>query len=220
MPTPDHDLAIVGGGIVGLAAAREAALRFGRRVIVLEAEEGLARHQSGRNSGIVHSGLYYEPGSLKARLCVEGREALYRFCHDRGIPCRRCGKLVLATREAERPRLEELERRGRANGLVGVERLSAAGAREREPAAAGVAGLWVPQTGVVDFRQVAAAFAAEVVELGGEVVTRARVGALRASAGGGDIPTPARRLRAGAQGHGAGRESARGARKGGAPPHG
>lgn len=167
-------VAIVGGGIVGLATALELAGR-GHRVTVLEAEERLAAHQTGHNSGVIHSGLYYAPGSAKARLSAEGRDALYRFCDEEGIAWRRTGKLVVATAPPDLPRLDELERRGRANGLTGLERLSAARLRERFPEVGGIAGLWVPQTGVVDFRAVAAALARRLEAAGGEIRTGARV---------------------------------------------
>src|SRR5207237_5074011 len=118
---------------------------------------------------------YYKPGSLKARNCVAGREAMYRFCAEHDIRAERCGKLVVATEERELPRLDELEHRGRANGLEGIERLGPEAIREREPYAAGVAGLWVPQTGVVDFGEVTRAMAGVVREAGGEILTGARV---------------------------------------------
>ena len=137
------DVVVVGGGIVGLATARELALRARRRVVVLEAESDVAVHQSGRNSGVVHAGLYYRPGSQKARLCTIGREALYRYCEEKKIPFRRCGKLVVATTPEEVEVLDALESRGRANGLVEIQRLGSAGISEREPAAVGLEGLWV-----------------------------------------------------------------------------
>src|SRR5437762_4570181 len=142
------DVAVAGGGLVGLATAMALAGRGGLRVTVLEAEDRLASHQSGHNSGVIHSGLYYKPGSLKAALCVEGSRALYRLCAEEGIAHERCGKLVVATSPDELPNLDELERRGRANGLTGVRRLSAAEIREIEPQAAGIAGLHVPETGI------------------------------------------------------------------------
>lgn len=180
-----YDLVVVGGGIVGMASAlallrRRPALKLA----VLEAEARLALHQSGRNSGVIHSGLYYKPGSLKARTCTEGREAMFRFCAEEGIPHRRCGKLVVATREEEIPALEELERRGRANGLEGLERLGPREIREVEPEARGLDGLWVPQTGVVDFAAVTRALARRVEEAGGEVRTGARVTAVARRSGG------------------------------------
>jgi len=141
----------------------------GRRALVLEKESDLAAHQTGRNSGVIHSGLYYRPGSLKARLCVAGREAMFEFCARHQIPCERCGKIVVATDERDRARLDELERRGRANGLDGLRRLSPAEIRELEPHASGVDGLFVPQTGIVDFREVCRAMAAELRERHGAI---------------------------------------------------
>lgn len=175
MSLPSTDFVIIGGGIVGLATAMALVAEGRGRLRVLEAEDRLAAHQTGHNSGVIHSGLYYRPGSLKARLCGEGREAMYRFCEARDVPFQRCGKVVVATSERERPRLEELERRGRANGLAGLATLSPEAIREHEPHARGVAGLWVPQTGVVDFARAAEAMAQEVRARGGEVVTGAPV---------------------------------------------
>jgi L-2-hydroxyglutarate oxidase len=169
------DTAIIGGGIVGLATAMAMGEAGHPSVLVLEAEDRLAAHQSGRNSGVIHAGLYYRPGSLKARLCVEGREALYRFCAEHGIPCRRCGKVVVATSERELTGLDELERRGRANGLEGLRRLSPQELRELEPHAAGIAGMHVPETGVVDYGAVTRAYAEVVRAAGGEVLVSARV---------------------------------------------
>ena len=184
MSAPAYDAAVIGGGIVGLATAMALAVERRLSVVVLEAESRLAAHQSGNNSGVIHAGLYYTPGSLKARNCVEGREAMYRFCEAHGIRAERCGKLVVATEERELPRLDELERRGRANGLDGLERLGPEGIREREPHAAGIAGLWVPQTGVVDFGQVTRAMADVVRGAGGEILTGARVHGCRLLADG------------------------------------
>ena len=184
MSAPAYDAAVIGGGIVGLATAMALAVERRLSVVVLEAENRLAAHQSGNNSGVIHAGLYYKPGSLKARNCVEGREAMYRFCEAHGIRAERCGKLVVATEERELPRLDELERRGRANGLDGLERLGSEGIREREPHAAGIAGLWIPQTGVVDFGQVTRAMADVVRGAGGEILTGARVHGCRLLADG------------------------------------
>ena len=179
MDAPRFDVAVIGGGIVGMATAM--ALVRGTRVsvVVLEAEDHLAAHQTGHNSGVIHSGLYYKPGSLKAHNCVEGREALYRFCAEHGIAHERCGKVVVAVHERERPRLDELERRGRANGLAGLRRIGPEEVREREPHARGVAGLFVPDTGIVDYTAVTEAYAAEVRTAGGEIRTRACVTACR-----------------------------------------
>ena len=148
--------------------------RPGASLVVLEKESALAAHQTGRNSGVIHAGLYYKPGSLKAMTCARGRALLERFCEAHGVAFERCGKVVVATREDEVPRLDELERRGRANGLAGVRRVGTEELREHEPHAAGVAALFVPETGIVDYAEVARAYAAEVVRRGGEVRTAAR----------------------------------------------
>jgi (S)-2-hydroxyglutarate dehydrogenase len=184
------EVAVAGGGLVGLATAMALAGRHGLRVTVLEAEERLATHQSGHNSGVIHSGLYYQPGSLKAVLCVEGSRALYRLCAEEGIAHKRCGKLVVATSPEELPRLEELARRGRANGLSGVRRLSAEEIREVEPNAAGVAALHVAETGIVDYPAVARAYARRVEAGGGRVLTGARVTAVRRNGAGLVVETP------------------------------
>jgi L-2-hydroxyglutarate oxidase len=162
------DVLIVGGGIVGLATALELQAG-GRRVVVLEAEPRIAAHQTGHNSGVIHSGLYYKPGSLKARLCVEGREALLQLCAEDGVAHQLCGKLVVATAPEELPRLDELERRGAANGLRGARRLGPEEIARFEPAAVGVAALHVEETGIVDFGEVAAAYARRIEAAGGEV---------------------------------------------------
>src|SRR2546422_8204277 len=140
--SPRYDVAIVGGGIVGLATALALVQRSRGWVVVLEAEGRLAAHQSGHNSGVIPSGLYYKPGSLKAQTCTAGREALYRFCLEEGIPHRRCGKVVVATRPEQLALLELLEQRGRANGLQRLRRLGSEALREREPEVAGLAGVW------------------------------------------------------------------------------
>jgi L-2-hydroxyglutarate oxidase len=172
-----HDVVIAGGGIVGLAAARALALR-GMSVVVLEREDRLGEHQTTHNSGVIHAGIYYAPGSLKARLCVEGAAALYEYCAERGIAAERCGKLVVATRAADLERLDALERRARANGVPGLARLGPDELRAIEPAARGLAALHSPNTGMVDFGAVAAAYAADIAEHGGEVRTGAGVHAL------------------------------------------
>jgi len=172
------DIAVVGGGLVGAATAMALAGR-GRSVAVLEAEDRLAVHQSGHNSGVIHSGLYYKPGSLKATLCVEGARALFRFCAEEGIAHERCGKLVVATHAEELPRLDELERRGHANGLAGVRRLAAGEIAEVEPHAAGLSALQVPETGIVDYPAVARAYGRRVEAKGGRVLTGARVTGVR-----------------------------------------
>jgi L-2-hydroxyglutarate oxidase len=170
---------VVGAGIVGLATARALALRHpGASVAVLEREPAPAAHQSGHSSGVIHAGVYYAPGSLKARLCVEGAAALYDYCGEHGIEARRSGKVIVATREEELPRLDELERRGRANGVPGLERIGPERLREIEPHAAGIAALHSPATGVVDFKAVTAAYAADLTGAGGSVHCGLEVGSL------------------------------------------
>ncbi len=169
------DVAVIGGGIVGLATALSLTQRCRIRLVVLEAEADVAQHQSGHNSGVIHSGLYYKPGSHRARLCAVGREAMIRFCQEHGIAHERCGKVVVAVDQREIPALDDLERRGRANGLDGIQRLSAEQIREHEPHVAGIAGLWVPQTGIVDYRVVTRKYAALVRAAGAEIQLGARL---------------------------------------------
>jgi L-2-hydroxyglutarate oxidase len=175
------DVVVIGGGIVGMATAMAMLRAYNVRLVVVEAEDRLAAHQTGHNSGVIHSGLYYKPGSLKARLCAEGRDAMYAFCRGQGIAHERCGKVVVATRESELPALDELERRGRANGLEGMVRLTGEQLREYEPHVNGIAGLHVPQTGIVDYKAVTRAYAEVVAKLGGEVRTTAAARAVRRS---------------------------------------
>ncbi len=160
----EWDIAIIGGGIVGLATALALARHhYETSVVVLEKEHELATHQTGHNSGVVHAGLYYTPGSLKAQLCVAGGRRLVEFCGEHGIPVGRCGKVVVAVDDDQLDALAELERRATANG-VPTERIDAAGIAAREPQVVGVAGLWVPETSVVDFAQVAAVYAGLAAE--------------------------------------------------------
>ena len=160
-PTVDmtYEIAIIGGGIVGLATALALSQAGVTSLIVLEAEERIAAHQTGHNSGVIHSGLYYKPGSLKATLCTEGRGRLYAFCAEHDIAHDRCGKLVVATRPDELARLDALAERGRANGLD-LRSLRQDELHAYEPHVAGIAGLWVPETGIVDYVQVTATYAA------------------------------------------------------------
>jgi (S)-2-hydroxyglutarate dehydrogenase len=173
MASPRDRTAVIGGGIVGIATALALAER-GHAPVVLEAEDGLARHQTGHNSGVIHSGLYYKPGSLKARMCRAGLDSMYRFCAEEGVPTRRCGKLVVAVRADELPRLATLEERGRANGVT-LRRLGPAEIKDHEPEVVGLAGLWIDETGVVDYSRVTEAMARRLVRLGGEVRTGHRV---------------------------------------------
>ncbi len=174
-----YDVGIIGGGIVGLATAMALVKAGANSVVILEAEEKLAAHQTGNNSGVIHSGLYYKPGSLKAKNCVAGREALYRFCREHGIAHDACGKLVVATRADEIPALDAVEAKGRANGLQKLRRLGPAELKEYEPGVAGIAGLWVGETGIVDYAQVCAKYAEIIQKGGGEIRLNFKVSGCR-----------------------------------------
>ena len=151
-----YDVTIIGGGIVGLATALKILDAYPRtKLLILEKEAQLARHQTGNNSGVIHSGLYYRPGSLKARSCVTGRKALIEFCNENSVPYELCGKVVVATSQEELPRLDELHRRGVANGLQGLEIIGTERLKELEPHAIGIKGLRVPETGIIDYKKVA-----------------------------------------------------------------
>jgi 2-hydroxyglutarate dehydrogenase len=171
----------VGGGILGLAVARELTLRYpDRGVCVLERENRLGAHQTGHNSGVIHAGIYYPPGSLKAGLCTAGARELYRLCAERGVPHERCGKLIVALERGELAGLAELERRGLANGVKGLRRLEGPEIQEVEPHCRGLAALHSPATGIVDFDAVAQALALEVGERGGTIATGCEVRAISA----------------------------------------
>src|SRR5215468_5919824 len=158
-----YDITIVGGGIIGLATALKIGQAYPRlRLLLLEKEAELARHQTGNNSGVMHSGLYYRPGSLKARSCVAGRKELIEFCNENSVPYELCGKVVVATSREELPRLDELHRRGVANGLQGLEIIGTERLKELEPHAVGIKGLRVPETGIIDYKKVAEAYATRV----------------------------------------------------------
>jgi L-2-hydroxyglutarate oxidase LhgO len=177
---PTYDVTIIGAGIIGLATARALLQRQPRlRLVVLDKEPAIAAHQTGHNSGVIHSGVYYAPGTLKARLCVQGSRDLYAYCDSRGITAERCGKVIVAADERELPRLDELYRRGVANGVPGLELIGPKRLREIEPYCAGVRALWVPSTGIVDYGRVAAAYADDLRASGGEVRVGSGVRAIR-----------------------------------------
>ena len=192
-----YDLVVVGAGILGLAVAREVSRRHpGLAIAVLEREPAVGTHQTGHNSGVIHSGVYYQPGSLKARLCVEGSRLMYAFCAEHDVPVERCGKLIVALDESELGRLDELERRGHANGVEGLRRLSAEEIGEVEPNARGIAALHCPTTGITDYRLVALALAAELRGRGVEIRTGVRVDAVAPAPGGSLLRTSAGAVRA------------------------
>lgn len=197
-PLRGCDICVVGAGIVGLATARELQTRDpGASVVVLEREPRIAAHQTGHSSGVIHAGIYYEPGTLKARLCTDGARRLYAYCDEHEIPARRGGKVIVATEPGELPRLDELERRGLANGVPGLRRIGADELREIEPHAAGISALHSPSTGVVDFGLVAASMASEFERAGGRIESDCEVRSLKVRTGRLGILTTRGRLEAG-----------------------
>jgi len=183
-------IAIIGGGIVGLATGLELLQRFpGIPLTILEKEPAVARHQSSHNSGVIHSGIYYKPGSLKARLCVEGVAALRRFCEENGVDHQICGKIIVASTESDLLQLDELHRRGNGNGLTGLRILSSEQIREIEPHAAGLRGIHVPSAGIVDYGAVARKYADLIAARGGVLLVSHEVTALRRSGAGTMIET-------------------------------
>lgn len=169
-----YDVVIIGGGIVGCATGMALAMKGKKSVLVIEAEREPAFHQTGNNSGVIHSGLYYKPGSMKAKNCVRGRELMYKFCSEKGIKFDRCGKLVVAKERSEIPRLNDLEERGRANGLTNLKRVKEEEIEEYEPNAKGIGGLFVGETGIVDYREVTKKYAEMIKENGGEIKTECK----------------------------------------------
>jgi L-2-hydroxyglutarate oxidase LhgO len=192
-----YDVAIVGGGIVGLATARALVERSPRaRIVLLEKEAKLATHQTGHNSGVIHSGIYYRPGSFKARLCVEGVRLMVEFCEAHGIRWERCGKVIVATREDELPRLQALYERGVANGVPGVTMIDADRVRELEPHAAAIRAIHSPHTGIVDYSEVSAALARGLTAHGVALETNARVTRIARTDDGWELTTPRLTVRA------------------------
>jgi L-2-hydroxyglutarate oxidase LhgO len=183
MTDSHYNVIIIGGGVVGLGVALEITRRFPhKKLLLVEKEDKVARHQSGHNSGVIHSGVYYKPGSLKARLCVTGAAAMVEFCREHGIPHNVCGKVIVATDEEELPRLEELRKRGEANGLTGLRLIGFEELRELEPAATGLQALVVPSTGVTDYALVCEKYAQLIVASGGMVRTSVAVTSIKRSA--------------------------------------
>jgi (S)-2-hydroxyglutarate dehydrogenase len=187
----DYDLIVVGGGIVGLATGYQFLKKNpGHKLLVLEKETELAQHQTGRNSGVIHSGLYYQPGSLKAKNCLDGYSALLKFCEQESIPHDVCGKVVVATTQEEITTLDTLFERGTANGLQGIKILEPEEIKEKEPyCTAGLKGLWVPQTGIVDYLAVANAYAKIITEQGGDIILGACVSDIKSISNKAEIST-------------------------------
>ncbi|MGK2852324.1 MAG: FAD-dependent oxidoreductase, partial [Candidatus Limnocylindrales bacterium] len=197
-PLPSRtDVAVIGGGILGLAVARELLERRpGLQVTVLEREAELASHQTGHNSGVLHAGLYYTPGSLKQRYCRDGKAALERYAEERGIPFERCGKLVVAVDDTEIAALEKLRERAEANGVPGLEVVGPERIAEIEPHVRAVRGLWSPGTGIIDYRRVALSYADDVLAAGGTIHTGHEVRTIVAGSGGLTVGTSAGDLQA------------------------
>lgn len=171
-----YDLVVVGGGIVGLATARELLNRQpGLRLALLEKEPAIARHQSGHNSGVIHTGIYYAPGSLKAQACVAGHREMIAFAQEHGIPYELCGKVIVALDESELPRLMDLYQRGTTNGVHGLELIGPERLREIEPYATGLKAIWSPNTGIIDYVKIAQAYADDIKAKGGEIITSCEV---------------------------------------------
>jgi len=179
-----YDVVIIGAGIIGLATARELLIRKpGLKLAIVEKESEIGQHQTGHNSGVIHSGIYYTPGSLKAKACVAGAAKMYEYCEEKGIQYERCGKVIVASDAPEVVRLEELHRRGLANGVPGLEAIGPERLRELEPHAIGVRALWSPNTGIINYSQVAAAYAQDVRSAGGEIRTSHEVLGLQSRGG-------------------------------------
>lgn len=171
MAEKSFDILVIGGGIIGTATALSLQNNSKLKILLIEAEKELAHHQTGNNSGIIHSGLYYKPGSLKAKNCSEGCELLYDFCEKHNIPFQRCGKVVVACNESELNALNELYKRGIANGLIGIKKLGSEEIKNYEPHSKGIAGIFVPQTGIVDYSKVTNKYAQIYLDNGGSIKT-------------------------------------------------
>jgi len=181
MTEKSFDILVIGGGIIGTATALSLQNNSKLKILLIESEKELAHHQTGNNSGVIHSGLYYKPGSLKAKNCSEGRELLYQFCEQYDIPFKKCGKIVVATNEVEINSLEELYNRGIANGLTGIKKLTVEEIKNYEPHSSGIAGLFVPQTGIVDYTKVTNKYAQLFSDAGGLIQTNCKFLSLKNS---------------------------------------
>lgn len=177
------DIIVIGGGIIGTATALSLQNNSKTKILLIEAEKELAYHQTGNNSGVIHSGIYYKPGSLKAKNCAEGRELLYDFCERQNIPFEKCGKIVVANRKSELIALDELYNRGIANGLIGIKKLRGDEIKNYEPHSNGIAGLFVPQTGIVDYSEVTKKYAQIFLAGGGCIKTDCKFLSLKNSSG-------------------------------------
>ncbi|ROO84750.1 L-2-hydroxyglutarate oxidase LhgO [Actinocorallia herbida] len=192
----EESIGIVGAGIVGLAIAREITRRRpGTRVVVVEKEDRVAVHQTGHNSGVVHAGIYYKPGSLKAELCTRGRLLLREYCKEHDLPYDECGKLVVAVSEADVARMDDLHKRADTNAVPGLRRMGAAEIKEIEPHATGLAALYSPVTAITDYTKIAESFAAEIVKAGGEIRFGFPVTGVREVAGGMELASGEERIK-------------------------
>ena len=190
------DIVVVGAGIVGLSTAMELVKRRpDLKLVVLDKEARIAAHQTGNNSGVIHAGLYYKPGSLKAQMAVAGAQRMIEFCQEHSLPYELCGKVVVATSEAELPRLEELYSRGTANGVPGLQKITGDEIKEHEPHAAGIAGLWSPNTGIVDYKAVTLEYAKIVEQDGGEILLNTKVTGIERGADGLTVLTNVNQVR-------------------------
>ncbi len=187
-----YDIVIIGGGIVGLASAYSILKKKpGTKLLLVEKENALAQHQTGNNSGVIHSGIYYKPGSLKAKNCIDGYHMLLDFANENNIPYDLCGKIIVATMAEEIPRLEALHQRGVENGLEGLKWIDKEQIKEYEPHCAGIKALWVPQTGIIDYTLVSEKYAEQVRHMGGEIIVNCKVNAINKTGNEAEIITSA-----------------------------